>query len=251
MFMDSKPAYYDAIAAEYRRSKSLPFRLHVEAHTLFRLAGDVTGAKILDLACGEGIYTRAMRRRGAATPLGVDISAAMIALAEASEQADPIGCCYRVDDVSQLPAIGQFDLVLGVYLLNYARTADELRRFCRVIRANLRPGGWFIGFNDNVANPPERYDTYRPYGFVKATTPAREEGSPITYTLFNPDGREFRIVNYYLSPDTYAAAFRDAGFRSFEWCGPWLSEEGRQAFPDGFWDAFLADPPVIGLRAET
>lgn len=249
--MNPDPAYYDAIAAEYRRSKSLPFRLHVEAHTLFRLTGDVTGAHILDLACGEGIYTRAMRRRGAVSALGVDVSGAMIALAEQTEHADPLGCCYRVDDVASLPVIGQFDLVLGIYLLNYARTADELAQFCRVIHANLRPGGRFVGFNDNVANPPERYDGYRPYGFVKSTTPERDEGAPITYTLFDPDGGEFRIVNYYLSPATYAAAFRDAGFKSFEWCGPWLSEEGRKAFPDGFWDAFLAAPPVIGLQAET
>ncbi len=247
---DVPPAYYDAIAAEYRRSKSLPFRLHIEAHTLFRLAGDVTGAHVLDLACGEGIYTRAMRRHGAATALGVDVSSAMVELAEESERADPIGCRYQVSDVADLPVLGSFDIVLGVYLLNYARTADELRRFCRAIRANLKPGGRLIGFNDNVENPPERYDSYRPYGFVKSTTPLRTEGAPITYTLFNPDGGEFRIVNYYLAPATYVATFQDAGFRSFEWCGPWLSEEGRRAYPDGYWDAFLDAPPVIGLQAE-
>ena len=82
------------------------------------------------------------------------------------------------------------------------------------------------------------------------TTPAdRVEGDPITYTLFNPDDTEFQIVNYYLGPDTYVAAFREAGFHSFEWCGPWLSAEGERSFPISFWDDFLSAPPLIGFRA--
>jgi hypothetical protein len=118
-----------------------------------------------------------------------------------------------------------------------------------VIHANLRPGGRFVGFNDNPANPPASYGSYRAYGFLKSTTAKREEGDPIVYTLFNPDGASFGITNYYLAPETYAAAFRDAGFDSFAWCGPWLSEEGERSFPAGFWDAFREDPPLIGMQA--
>jgi toxoflavin synthase len=241
---------YDAIAEEYRRSKSLPFRLHIEAYTLFRLIGDPAGRTVLDLACGEGIYTREARRRGASDGFGVDLSGEMIRLAEEAEVAEPLGCRYVVSDVADLPALGRFDLVLGVYLLNYARTAEELLRFCRVVYANLRPGGCFVGFNDNVSNPPQLYGSYRAHGFVKSAPERRVEGDPITYTLFNPDGGEFQIVNYYLSPDTYVAAFREAGFRWFEWCEPWLSEEGERSFPPRFWDDFLSAPPVIGMRAE-
>ncbi|GAB5517785.1 MAG: hypothetical protein RhofKO_00360 [Rhodothermales bacterium] len=242
-------ADYDHIAAEYKASKALPFRTHIEAHTLFTLLGDVHDLHVLDLACGEGIYTRQVKRLGAAEAVGVDLSSAMIALAEHEEALHPLGCSYRTHDARTLGSIGTFDVVLGAYLLNYASTYADLLAFCRTIYANLRPGGRFVGFNDNVANSPSRYATYRPYGFVKSSPPDREAGAPITYTLFNADGTVFDLVNYYLPPEQYAAAFREVGFSDFQWKGPWLSEMGASSFPNGYWDAFLDDPPVIGLQA--
>ena len=57
---------YSKIAGQYKASKKLGFRKHIEEYTLFLCIGDVTGKSILDLACGEGIYARGMRRAGAA-----------------------------------------------------------------------------------------------------------------------------------------------------------------------------------------
>jgi toxoflavin synthase len=241
---------YDAIAEEYKRSKSLPFRKHIEAYTLFRLIGDPTGLAVLDLACGDGIYTREVRRRGAGKALGVDVSQEMLRLAEASERADPLGCRYFLSDVLNLRRLGSFDVVIGAYLLNYARSADDLLRFCRAIHSNLRPGGRFVGVNENMANPPERYGSYRKYGFIKSCPLPRREGDPITFTLFDAEGGSFQFDNYWLAPETYEQAFREAGFASFEWCDLELSEEGERAFPKGYWDDFLAPPPpLIALRA--
>ena len=76
-------AEYNSIAREYRASKQLAFREHVERYTVFELLGDVGGNTVLDLACGEGFYTRLLRKAGARQVTGVDISAAMIKLAEA------------------------------------------------------------------------------------------------------------------------------------------------------------------------
>ncbi|MXY55621.1 MAG: class I SAM-dependent methyltransferase, partial [Gammaproteobacteria bacterium] len=75
-------AEYDAIARGYQESKRLPFREHIERHTLFQLLGDVAGKTVLDLACGDGFYTRLLRQAGASQVTGVDISRAMIELAE-------------------------------------------------------------------------------------------------------------------------------------------------------------------------
>ena len=46
--------------------------------------------RVLDLACGEGVYTRQFKREGAVAVTGVDISPGMIALAEVEEQAEPL-----------------------------------------------------------------------------------------------------------------------------------------------------------------
>ena len=54
------PTDYDRIATEYQKSKRQPWRWHVECFTLCELAGDVAGRSVLDLACGEGFYTRVL-----------------------------------------------------------------------------------------------------------------------------------------------------------------------------------------------
>ena len=204
---------------------------------------------MLDLACGEGIYARKIRAAGAAEVVGVDISHAMIALAVEAETKEPLGCRYVVADIAGLGRLGEFDVVTGMYLLNYARSRGDLLAFCQAIHANLASGGRFVGFNDNVANPAERFSTYQRYGFTKTTVPPLVEGTPITYTLQNPDGSRFSFDNYHLAPAAYAEAFAAAGFASFDWRGPWLADEGRAAFPVGYWDDFMAWPPLIGVEA--
>jgi ubiquinone/menaquinone biosynthesis C-methylase UbiE len=241
---------YDHIAEAYRDSKLLPFRDFIESYTLFCLLGDPSGKSILDLACGEGHYTRRVKRAGASQVVGVDVSARMIELANDAEKAAPLGCRYVVGDVQNLDLHEQFDVIIGAYLLNYASSKEILLNMCRVVFAHLKPGGQFIGFNDYVGNAPESYGKYAKYGFVKTTTEKRQEGDTITYHITNPDGSQFQFDNFFLHPATYSACFAEAGLQSFAWQGPWLSPMGEQTFPSGFWDVMLNDPPFIGFSAE-
>lgn len=243
----AKEAVYDTIAKLYKESKMLPFRLHIEQYTLVQLLEDVKGKTVLDLACGEGIYSRKINSLGASRVVGVDISSKMIELAVS--QPHPGGCEFRVSDAADLGKIGEFDIVTGMYLMNYAKTPEQLARFCFTAFQNLKPGGRFVGFNDYPQNPPDKYDIYKAYGFRKTTVPDRKEGAPVTYHIMTPDGREFQFDNFYLTMETYEKAFRDAGFTSFEWKGPWLSEEGKTGYPDGFWDNFMEHPPMAGMLA--
>lgn len=240
---------YDAIAKEYRDSKQLPFRKYIEEYTLFQLVGDVDGLHLLDLACGEGIYTRKLKKQGAEAILGVDLSKEMIGLAEDSEEAEPLGCRYLVHDVLTLNNLGQFDIVVGMYLLNYAQSADELRQFCRVAYEHLKPGGRFVGFNDNPMNLPEHYGLYQQYGFVKESPPNRQQGDSIRYIIINPDGTRFSFDNFYLHPDTYSAAFADAGFVDFQWEGPFIQPFAYTDDTKEFWANFMQHPPLIGFSA--
>jgi len=110
------------------------------------------------------------------------------------------------------------DVVTAIYLLNYACTAGELRRFVgRACFRALRHGGRFVGFNDNARNPPRPDDvSLAEYGLERtcARHPPRE-GDAIRYRIANHDGRTFEFDNYYLKPGTYEAAMRDAGFNDF------------------------------------
>ena len=82
---------YDPIAEQYKRAKQQPWRAHVEAYTLMKLIGDPAAKVVIDVACGDGFYTRMIRRRGASRVTGVDLSEKMIELARASEVEQRLG----------------------------------------------------------------------------------------------------------------------------------------------------------------
>src|SRR5690242_20566245 len=107
---------YDAIAGQYRQAKRQAWRTFLESYTLLELAGDLAGRSVLDLACGEGFYTRKLRQRGAARVVGLDLSEGMIALAQAEEARAPLGIDYRVGDGRDFEPGEPFDLALAAYL---------------------------------------------------------------------------------------------------------------------------------------
>ena len=240
-------AEYDSIARGYSDSKRLPFRDHIERYTLFRTLGDFRGARVLDLACGDGFYTRLLKDAGASSATGVDVSAEMIGLAEESECRRPLGCSYVQADAADFRPAEPVDLVVAASLLNYARTQDELFRICAVCRSSLRSGGRFVGMNDNPFVPADGSVSYIKYGFDRRCDriPPRD-GDPIRYTFPTADGSSFHFTNYHHPPGTYEAAFREAGFRDFRWVP--VALDPSQA-GDAFWDDFMRSPPIIGFSA--
>ena len=237
---------YDDIAEAYRDSKQLSFRKYLEEYSLFEMLGDVRGKSVLDLACGEGFYTRKIKQAEAAEVTGVDISAEMIRLAEEEENARPLGCKYLNRDVAELEIAESVDIVAAMYLLNYAKTKEELLRFCRVSYNALRSDGRFVGVNDNVRNPPKGTVSYAKYGFKKECINPPTEGDVILYKLVNEDGQQFEFKNFYLAPETYQWAFQEAGFANFKWVNLYLAPIQRG---NSFWDEFLSNPPLTGLIA--
>ena len=235
---------YEKIADAYEDSMRLPFRDAVEQHTLMGLLGDVTGMKAVDMACGDGFYARLLKQAGASEVLGIDVSVEMIRRAEAAERRNPLGCTYRQSEVVGLRIAAPADVVVGVYLLGYAQNADQLRGFCRACHDALRPGGRFVGVNDDIRNPGN--GDWKQYGLERTCPTPPAEGDGVRYRITNSDGRQFELQNFYLSADTYRNAFREAGFSDFGWVEVSLqpSERGNP-----FWDEFLKRPPIVGFAA--
>jgi ubiquinone/menaquinone biosynthesis C-methylase UbiE len=238
---------YDLIAERYKRARPQPWRTHIERYTLLRLAGDVAGNGVIDLACGEGYYTRELRQQGAARVVGVDQSRAMIGLAQAEESRLPLGLEYRVGDVRMLEVPGEFDLAFAAYLLNYARTAEELTQMCRAVARALLPGGRFVTANCNPAEPTVAFPAARAYGFSRRVEGALVEGAPLVLEFFLPEG-SFEVTNYHLSAETMEEAFRAAGLREVRWHAPEVSPEGLRQFGREYWSDFLAHPPVAFIE---
>ncbi len=239
-------AQYDRIAEQYRDSKQLPFREFIERYTLFEILGDIRGKTVLDMACGEGFYTRLLKQAGAAEATGVDISGEMIRLAEERELAHPLGCKYLHQDAGAFKPSRPVDVVVAMYLLNYARSEEELHRFCRVCYDSLKPGGRFVGVNDNPWNPPLPSDSWAKYAFERTCTHPARDGDVIRYEVTNADGRRFGFTNFYFAPTTYWSAFRAAGFRNLRWVDLSVHPSERD---NPYWDDLMARPPGIAFEA--
>ena len=108
---------YDPIAEQYKRSKQQPWRTYIEAFTLMDLIGDPPGKKVIDIACGEGYYTRLLRQQGAEKVTGVDLSERMVELAKAQEAVQRLGIDYVVGDGRNLELGAKYDLAVAAYLL--------------------------------------------------------------------------------------------------------------------------------------
>ena len=238
---------YDPIVEQYQQSKQQPWRAFIESFTLLKLVGDPTGLTVLDLACGEGFYSRLLRRRGAARVMGLDLSAGMIGLAEAQEARQPLGVRYAVADARELSGEDPVDLAVAAYLLNYARTRAELQAMCDGIARSLKPGGRFVTVNTNPALAFPSAPCYRKYGFETEAVGEWGEGTPIRWTFHLGDG-SFTIENYHLSVASHEEALRRAGFRDIRWHPAALSPDAPVEQDHDFWSTLLESPPLTFIE---
>jgi toxoflavin synthase len=233
------------IAEQYQQAKAHSWRSHAETYSFMNLIGDVEGKRVLDVACGEGHFTRLLRNAGAAEVVGIDISERMIELAREQETRRPLGIEYRVEDARDLAKHADFDLVVGAWLLVYAQTRAELGQMCRGLASRLRSGGRLV----TIVNNPEVYGLdplpdYRKYGFQLSLAGHAVEGAPTKISLLLEDST-LEIENYYMPIAAYESALTQTGFANFAVHRPEVS-----LVPDGeadFWDDFLRDPSFLLL----
>ena len=238
---------YNEIAAEYKRAKQQPWRLHLEHFTLFKLLGNLRGKSVLDLACGEGFYTRFIKQSGAARVVGIDISQGMIDLARREEERNGLGIDYFTQDVKQLVLDETFDVVVAAYLFNYARTYNELLAMCAAITRHLKPGCRFVTVNNNPRQRGEYFTSTRKYGFIKSAHGPLIDGTPVDYIFFLENG-SLTITNYHLSVETHELALKTTGFQHITWHAPELSPHITDNTERHYWSDFLAHSPIVFIE---
>jgi toxoflavin synthase len=234
---------YDDIGSSYERLKhEMPLALGPERATVEALTSDVTGRSVLDLACGTGWYSRVLARSGAASVVGVDISAEMVDVAERIETGGPLGIRYEVGDATKLGVVGRFDRVNAVWLLCYARDRHDLAAMAGAIHRNLAPGGVYTGLEMNP-----RFDWQGPpatkYGLTHRPDAEFAGGKRLTVTAHVDPPISFQA--YFWAEQPIVDAFREAGFRTVDIVPAVLPAEPG----DTFWDDFRRNPTIVGIRA--
>ena len=135
------PWYKEWFGEEYLELYSHRDEPEAEEHVDFverHLGGPRPGA-VLDLACGAGRHTAALRRRGY-RPLGVDLSLTLLARMQAC------GLLRVAGDMRRLPfADGSFDWVLNFFTsFGYFEAERENFRVLEEVVRVLAPGGRFL-----------------------------------------------------------------------------------------------------------
>lgn len=150
--------------------------------TLLRLVpDDLSGADVIDVACGQGLAARALAEAGAASVVGVDSAPAMLEIARERSAGDaPIS--WRLDDAQRLASFGsaRFD---GATCQLGLMDIPDLPAALFAIRRVLKPRGWFVFV---IGHPC----------FL----------APHATTCADPDGRRGRLVTRYLDEEFWRSA---------------------------------------------
>ncbi|KAJ7364572.1 methyltransferase type 11 [Mycena albidolilacea] len=253
---------YDSIGDSYTQIKNIPLIRYLETPSFHAaIQSYLTGhARVLDLACGTGFYSRLLLSWGASSVLGIDISPAMIDAARdhPDTTASQDRLAFRVGNACELGALPEppapFDIVTGVWLLNYAASSTEMTAMWETVARNLRPGGVFVG----ITLEPVAAGGFTPYVARQRALRAKNPGLlgiDVEYDAeplasgegyrckFTPQVEEaFSLHDNHLASDVYEAAARKAGMTGeIEWRVMEVSEEARAAMGEGYWDRYAEE----------
>ncbi|KAK4450905.1 putative methyltransferase [Podospora aff. communis PSN243] len=272
----SPPSQYDTIGSKYKVIKSLPTALVEKSSLHAAIAPLIPNARVLDLACGTGFFTRLLLEWGAASVVGVDLSPAMISAAVSEARSLPPHTAQRMDfrvgDATTLGKIEDaagkgFDHAIGAWLLHYAADENELTAMFSTISANLNsPASVFVGI---AARPVARKDMdacaeklngERAQGWLRehlrAVTSYYErmadgEGE-WKVQVTSTENPEVSFRNCHLPMEVYERAARRGGMLGkLGWREVKLHEDVREEaireFGQEFWDVYFDIGPHFGL----
>ena len=171
----------------------------------------VAGARVLDLACGQGRMSRYLARLGADV-LGVDVSAAMLGKARA---AGPAGITYLRADVTGDPAWWDGRPFDGCTCELALMDIDDLAGALATVAAVLRPGGWFVA---SIVHP-----CFPGNGRGQSSWPpggGYEREGWWTSPGHNPEGVRIRVGATHRKLSTVLNALRDAGLEAERFAEP-------------------------------
>lgn len=126
---------------KWRQSELGRITDHIEEELILKLIGPVSGKRVLDVGCGEGVLSVRLAQAGADVT-GLDNERRM--LAAARRRADEAGQKVALveGDARSLPfADNTFDIVVAVTVLCFV--AEPVRAFHEMARV-LRPGGRLV-----------------------------------------------------------------------------------------------------------
>lgn len=237
---------YNSLAEQYEYFVKNSALRKIDEYTIFNMTGDVSCKSILDLACGYGHFSQEFYRRGASKVVGIDISDKMIEIAQKKAKIEKLPIKYRVSDVIKAGSIDKFDVVLAIWLFNYASSLDDLYSMFKTCVDNLKNNGVLIAY---TMNPHYSFDkgNYTKYGFNIISEAKFDACVRMKAEFVTPNTNKSEITFFRWSMDDYEKIITDLGFSKFKWITPTISKEDMNIYSNGFWDTFTSNKLQIGL----
>ena len=255
-----KGQIYDSVASDYDIIWSVPavkILFPLLDSNLKRL-GPWNGASVLDLACGTGIGLREMQKLGATKLVGVDISNDMLVMAKATS---PTAClelhhadCSLPLEHLGLPKAG-FDLVLGMWLLNYPENRAQMGAMWQNIATYLKPKSRFVGIiqNQDTVHPSSMQNKWEDYGARETNLEVLPSGDGVRMHVEFNTAPKVEFDTFVLKKEILEEEAKRAGFQNLHYVRPGEEVKGEvQERNEAWWEELLVEYPnqlVIATKA--
>lgn len=205
---------YDEASQDWRRSEPVLLSDYTARPFLLDWCEPVSQLDVLDLGCGEGYFARALKRRGARTIVGIDVSPEMVRAAQEQEKSEQLGIEYTSGDACNLASFKaeSFDLVVAVFLFNYL-DLQQTRHTMREVHRVLRPGGRFV-FAVPHPSLPFLGEKCAPFYFQPGAH-GYFSGRDVQFEgrIWRRDGKSVPVRCVHKTLGDYMAGLGEAGFR--------------------------------------
>jgi 2-polyprenyl-3-methyl-5-hydroxy-6-metoxy-1,4-benzoquinol methylase len=236
---------FDSISGKYSAFVGLdPVRQFLHYPAIIQLLGDIRGKSVLDIGCGDGVFDRVLAKDCGAKVVGYDKATDLIAIAQKSEQENPLDVEYVVSDPVTFKSDVHFDESFSVMVLSYAPDVDYLLRFFKSAYDHLKSGGRFMSV---IFNPE-----FKAFNTVLANRLFKQKAEEVEVNFLNPGTKEvqFTALLKQFTTEEYEAAAKKAGFRKVSWGQLFSTNQGKQTLGNDFWTLCEKEQPYAVVLAE-
>ncbi len=191
------------------------------------------GAKILDLACGQGRHAVALAQMGHRVT-GLDLSPSLLAHARQAADAAGVSVTWLESDMRDLPWQDEFDAVINITsAFGYFPTDEENEAVLRQVAKALKPGGQFLietMHRDYIVREYQQHDWYetesetlvwvlRLFDAIKGRTTVLERYR----TADGDEGERYHNIRVFTATELHTM-LRRAGLEPTDTWGEWDGE---------------------------